>query len=407
MAIFFPPPSPHIGASQPLTPRDLPPQITAVPVNDPPFATGLRWSTEWLQLLQLWDPGPAAPTQARKLSPGIPGQSVDRPPVTTETLPYLLLRQWDPPDPPPRQKGPLSPGIPGQSINNPPLVYRVLQNEIARLWDAPPPEPVQNGNLSPGIPGQSIDNPPPSRKPLLRWDLPDWPIQQRAFYPIQIIITGDNPPFGMPQPWLFSTLRQWEPIPPTPIQYARIYQEFVATGDNPPFGIPPEWLWTVRYAWQEAPTIFQAQKLSPGIPGQSVDQPPLIYRITQSEVIRLWDAPAPDPVQKGKLSAGIPGQSVDQPPLRTTLNFITQVKAWEPSVIAPQRQIYLPQPFIVVSADNPPFGMPPDWLYSVLTGAWQPGQPLPKTLQKILQEGPAPVIATGQREKRKWRRSNS
>jgi len=316
VAIYFPPPPPHIGASQPLTPSKLTPPTGAAPVIDQPFSRG------WLLSILAYPPAIPLPYQARKLSPGIPGQSVDNPPNRAADLRAALV-SWQPPQP--------------------------AQTFYAKFT-------------------QGIDNPPFGLPPRWRFDAP--PIPAQVQYPRYIhqaaVIAADNPPFGMPPAWLFGTLGQWQLTPPTPIRYNRLVQEFVAAAaEKPPFN--QTWLWGILSQWQAAYSIVQARQLSPGIPGQSVDLPPS----------------------------------------RTTVNFITQVKAWEPSVIIPQRQIYLPQPVIVASVDNPPLGMPPDWLYSVLTTSWQPGAPLPKVLQKILQEGAAPVIASGQREKRKWRRSSS
>jgi hypothetical protein len=220
-------------------------------------------------------------------------------------------------------------------VDTPPKLYDGWQLNAVRLWDPPPPNPFIGG-----------------RQPLAPETGP----------PSTLLV--DTPPklYRITQ---LATLRLWDAPPPWPVTALdKLIQEFVAVvAANPPYG--QAWLWAILNQWQIAYSTPQARNLSPGIPGQSVDQPP------------------PQP-----------------------LAFITQVKAWEPAIIVPQLRIYLPQPFVVIP-DNPPWGFPPDWLYSVLTSAWKPGDPLPKVLQKILQEGAAPVIASGQREKRKWRRGSS
>ncbi len=269
-------------------------------------------------------------------------------------------------------------------MDTPPKLYDGWQLNLVRLWDPPPPSPFEGGRqpLAPRTVTPSlllVPNPPftdvlrtQEYLAIIRiWDPPDpnpfigsrQPLAPRTGPPSTLLV--DTPPKFYPA--LFnSIIRAWDPPPPWPVTALdKLIQEFVAAVvEKTPFN--QGWFWAVWNQWTQVPVIYQARNLSPGIPGQSVDPPPLL-----------------------------------EP------QFITQVKAWEPGIIIPQRQIYLPQAAIVVSVDNPPFGMPPDWLYSVLTAAWQPGQPLPKVLQKILQEGAAPVIASGQREKRKWRRGSS
>ncbi len=296
---------------------------------------------------------------------------------------------WQPPPPNPFIGGrqPLAPDVLPPStilVDTPPKLYDGWQLNAVRLWDPPPPSPFEGGKqplaprtLTPSL--LLVPNPPFTDEArtatffekLRSWDAPDpWPfiggrqpLAPRTGPPSTLLV--DTPPKFYPANFN-SIIRSWDPPPPWPVTALdKLIQELVVVlAANPPYG--QAWLWAILSQWTQVPVIYQARNLSPGIPGQSVDQPP-----------------------------------------PQSLAFITQVKAWEPAIIIPQRQIYLLQPAIVVSADNPPFGMPPDWLYSILTAAWQPGQPLPKVLQKILQEGAAPVIASGQREKRKWRRGSS
>lgn len=360
MALYQPqPPQPFIGGNQPLAPGNLtpPPYIP----DNPPFgleswlsSTLAQWQvTPWPQqrtvkliqealaaavnppfdqawlfsILYQWQI--TAPiTQARKLSPGIPGQSADKPPNRAIDLRAALI-SWQPPQPQQIQYARYIQAVAAQAVDNPPFGLRGYLNTLAQ-WQARPLTPFING----------------------------WQIQEYA---------PDNPPFGL-ESWLASVLAQWQIVSQPQQRNLRLIQAAIAAAaDNPPFGMPPDWLWGTLGQWQ----------------------------ITTPALIRY-----------NKLAQAFVA-AVDQPPPRTTLNFITTLKAWEPAVIQPQHNIYLPQPFVVVPTDNPPFGMPPDWLYTVLTATWKPGEPLPKVLQKILQAGAAPVIATGQKEKRKWRRSSS
>jgi len=314
-------------------------EAVAAAAANPSFDQSWVWG-----VLNQWQ-AVAPVTQARKLSPGIPGQSVDPPPNRAAELRAALI-SWQPPTP--------------------------AQTFYAKFT-------------------QGIDNPPFGLPQRWRWDAPLTPAQVQYARLVQEFVTppsADNPPFGMPPEWLWGTLGQWQTTPPRQVQYKRLIQEFVQAGaDNPPFGLLRPWNTLAQWQARALTPLVQALLVQGFVPS---DNPPfgmppdwLWHTLTQWQAVTRI-------VQAGKLSPGIPGQSVDQPPTRSTVNFITQVKAWEPIILLPERPLYLAQPFVFIPVDNPPFGMPPDWLYTVLTAAWKPGDPLPKVLQKILQEGPPP-----------------
>jgi len=478
-------------------------EAVAAAAANPSFDQSWVWG-----VLNQWQAAPALIAQARNLSSGIPGQSVDDPPRTYRAD-NRIIRLWDAPPPSPSQKGSISSGIPGQSVDNPPNRAAELRAALVS-WQPPAPIQIQYARYIQQIAIAAADNPPfgviPPWSALGQWQARTLTkIEQALVIPEFVAAVANNPPFGMPQDWLFGTLGQWQITPPAPALYRKLVQEFVAAvvnnppfgiirpwsalnqwqartltkieqalvipefvaavANNPPFGMPPKWFLEALAYWQIIPPpIVRARNLSPAIPGQSIDQPPgrilnltwvrqprwavagsgsiaplippaivnnppfgmpqdwlfgtlgqwqiivptpIRYnRLVQEfvaavvektpfnqgwfwAVLNQWPATAPI-IQARKLSAGIPGQSVDLPPPRTP-SFITPVKLWEPAVIVPQRRIYYPQPFVVVTADNPPFGMPPDWLWVALS-QWEP-RTLTRIEQGLIgQEGPLIII---------------
>lgn len=154
IASWRPDPWPPIfmGGQQPYAPRRLPADVTAVPENDPPFTQRGRAATTASVIATLQpDPwayaflGGKGPYVPAKLSPGIPGQSVENPPFRNPgRLPQTMTAvfQWQPPSWPytfmgglqPYQRGNLTPVI----INVPvPLNYRfVIRSQTVMLdWN--------------------------------------------------------------------------------------------------------------------------------------------------------------------------------------------------------------------------------------------------------------------------------
>lgn len=371
----------------------------------------------WLSgIVQAWQPSDPFPTQANKLSPGIPGQSVDNPP------PLKDINYWIVPESLPQQRQLPSPGIPGRSVDNPPrLKFRRQHPETT--WIIPDPFPAQVNKLSPGIPGQSVDNPPGLKfrrqHPETTWIVLDPPpTQANKLSPGIPGQSVDNPP---------TLVRQPQPVVQEPPQLTlpRLYpQPFVAVTAQNPF-VPP-WLSTVLQAWQ--PADLQAilrQLLNPSITAVPVNDPPFDRRHLEEflrqwqppdplptlprflaaallavqvdnppfdrrrleDFLRAWLPPDPFPHQQRKLSPGIPGQSVDNPPglIRPFQPGIEEVRlpilpvrlpqaaaagqpalqAWLATVIQAwvardpdiARQLKLPADLLAVRVDNPPFSM--------------------------------------------------
>jgi len=267
VALWQPPdPQPHLGGHQPLAPRRLPVAITAVPHDDPPFAQ--RAGSQRGQLVTWWsqpDPwtyhfgGGRQAFAPRRASPAIPGQSADPPPfiARARTVPQGVVVAMAQPDPwtysfagalQPHAARRLSPGIPGQSIDLPPFVprsrTRAAIGQLAAMaqppvltapehhWFAGIRQPAMGRQLSPGIPGQSVDN-PSFASPALR-------VPQRV-----AVATAQ------PDPWTFSFAGGRQPFAPRRAAPGIPGQSV----DLPPFmrqRSPPSWrrsrLWVRSYS---------------------------------------------------------------------------------------------------------------------------------------------------------------
>ena len=87
MGTFRQPPSPFIGGRQPLAPSELPPSITAVPEDNPPFGlTTALWA-----VLRRWQPDAIPPPRSVPYPQGL-----DDPPFGYTVYPAAILRSWQP-----------------------------------------------------------------------------------------------------------------------------------------------------------------------------------------------------------------------------------------------------------------------------------------------------------------------
>jgi len=409
-----PPPQPFIGGAQPLAPRELTPPSSAPPTAQPPrralpetvlaswrvepwpqqqrarliqeaLAANPPFDQSWVfPVINSWQT--VAPTfQQRELSPGIPGQSVDNPPNRAAELRAALI-SWQPPPTVRIVYAKFTQGIDNPPFGLPPRWRFDLSTQDSALSAQRYARYIQQAALA------GADNPPfgiaRSMGALGQWQPRTLTkIEQALGIPEFAGAIVDNPPFGMAPDWLWSTLGQWQIVLPTPIRYNRLVQEFVAAVvEKTPFN--QGWFWAVLNQWPATAPVIQARKLSPGIPGQSVDLPPRRSLDLRSTFVSYLPS-APFVFPPHQLSAGIPGQSVDQPPGR-----IADIRWWkEPhwAVVNGDLIAALIQPPAVV--DNPPFGMPPDWLWVALS-QWQP-RTLTRIEQGLIgQEGPAIIIIT-------------
>lgn len=147
-----------LGRSQPFEPRKLNPSITAVPVNDPPFKYGGPFASN-AEIVSITQPNPwvytyfgaLQPFEPKKLSPAIPGQSINQPPFihrgrVPTTAEVIAINQPDPwvyafpggwqPFAPRR----LPPALIDVPVNNPPFGQRSSQL-MAELISLNQPDP--------------------------------------------------------------------------------------------------------------------------------------------------------------------------------------------------------------------------------------------------------------------------
>ena len=227
------------SGAQPYGARQLNPQITAVPVNDPPYGYGGPNAESVILAVRQWikDPLDPLPTLSGKLSPGIPGQSVDNPTPTYDLGEFIdIVRAWQPPDPLPTLSGKLSPGIPGQSVDWQPYVSKDIFGDPVRLpWYPDPPLPTLPKMLSPGIPGQSVNQPPPF-KAFTPTPAPDAPYPQQLFPRVVQETAAVVTYVPYTTPWLITVLAAWQDqsrLPELPLDI--VQPAATATADNPPF----------------------------------------------------------------------------------------------------------------------------------------------------------------------------
>lgn len=403
---------------QPYGLKALPPSITAVPVNNPPFANEGRgllqqwpaadpWFYSYLggglgrqpygpettlyptavvtayplgtpndlqypSIIGSWQFPDPIPTIPRKLSPGIPGQSVDNPPPTFEgrypnATPNVIVTLWQPPDPQPTLPGKLSPGIPGQSVDFPPFVSEWVdqaQGQIAYSWLSPDPQPQQQGKLSPGVPGQSVDNPPGLIRQLPSVQL-EVPYQQPVLKLVQPFVAASLQQ-AFTSVWLNPVVASWQPPDPQPTTPRNLNPQITAVQvDNPPF------------AWQQIPT-WEARKTLPQTTKYFVQ--PATVAATQVPFTQAWLATVTQswqpldslPTLPRNLNPTVTAVGVDNPPFGL---LVTVVEPWVFTDPLPQVG-----PKIIVGArtDNPPFSyVGRSGVTAELVQSWQPPDPPP------------------------------
>ncbi len=428
---FYPPPPTIISATgaQPSAGNKLPPQITAVEVDNPPFA--------WQQI-PTWEPRRILPTLNGKVAHFL-APAVNNPPfiylgrtavqlaIISQTQPdqwqydFLgtgftglqpygrgqlppsllvvpnppfqqygsvdwlagILQQWQLPNPLPIQKQPLSPGIPGQSVDFPPFVSEWIdqaQGEIVYSWAPADPLPTLPRKLSPGIPGQSVDNPPPTYEGRYPNPTPD--VIARGWQPPDPLPTlpGRLSP-GIPgqsvdnPPRLTHQQLPYQLPDPYPQVAVKAVQPFAASSLH----FTSVWLNPVLASWQPIdPLPTLAKNLNPQITAVEVDNPPFGLLVT---VIEPW---LPEFLaQQPQFRAIQPGVT---PPVQVAYAphwLASVIQSWAPPDPLPTLARNLP-PSLLIVPNPPPYAR--YWLASIIQ-SWQPPDPLP-----ILPETLSPAI---------------
>jgi hypothetical protein len=257
---WAPQPYVFLGGTQPYAQRPLNPFLSAVPANNPPFVDSGNTPQQLAITLQASQPDPWI---------------------------YAPPGGWQP-----YQRRTLNPQLSQQPVNNPPFNQRTLGGApVITAWQ---PDPWVYNYLGPAGGTQ--------------------PYGPHNLNPAISNVPANNPPFDIPNP---STLRvildQWQPDPWPP----------VFDGNH---------------------QAYQGKQLSPGIPGQSVDNPPFIDpgRLNTEMAVVSQQQPDPwaysyfgnlGPFMPKVLSPGIPGQSIDQPPYRSPGRLpqaMVPITDWQP-----------------------------------------------------------------------------
>lgn len=444
----------------PIQPQRYFPQGAAV-VNNPPL--NQDQATNLAEILAIWNqPGPPNPQQIRYVPQ--PAAAAAQVPFNNKWLSGVLAA-WQP-------QTQFLPGIAGVPQGG--TTPAVTQNPFSPAWLSavlaswqPGDPPIQlRRQLNPTITAVRVDNPPfgirgPLAYPLDAFVQP----QQPNRFPQPAIVAAAQTPYL--NEWLAIVLRAWQQGDPLPTLPRNLNPFFTAVRvDNPPgivwrqnpypadaFVLPQRsillpqgaatvvaqnpfvrsWLTTVLQAWQAGdlpPTL--PRLLSPGIPGQSVDNPPTL----EGRLIISWlppdypqtfqrflAQPAPPAVQQNPyvqswLSTVLQSWQLGDPPIQVPRNlnpFFTGVRvdnppfsyggrnvwaseianlAWQPPPPLPTLSGKLPPAVIAVRVDNPPFSSRSE-LANIL-GQWQfpPPQPTPSVGPPQVQPGPPPPPIT-------------
>jgi hypothetical protein len=308
------------GGTQPYGQRNLNPSITAVPVNPPP-PQDYSSSTGYPAVVAAWQPdpwtfnysGPAGGTQPyapRQLNPFFTAVKVDNPPFQHPgrlVQTNVPIWQWQPEVWPyvftggavlaqPYGQAHLSPSIHGIVRNDPPFTHPSRTAAYMALTIPWQPDPWVYNEL--GSQGGTQ------------------PYGPRNLSPFYTAVEVDNPPFGVPNiPTLSAVVGQWQPD-----------------------AWPPVFMGNRQ--------AYMGSQLSPGVPGQSIDEPPHRHPERQPQAIVVtyqWQPPTWPYVYVGRDAGGpympppvdiqVPGTSVDNPPFRHPARLpqaVVPVTDWQP-----------------------------------------------------------------------------
>ena len=289
----------------------------------------------------------------------------------------------------------LSPQLAAVSANNPPFSVGgpvVLPASLAEIaqpdsWTFSflgAQQPFGARTLSPGIPGQSLQPPPydhAGRSALMASLVSVW----------------------QPDPWSYTFDGAQQPFAPRVLPYV------VTNISQPPFSdagrgaIAAQLIALTQpdprtYSFFGTSQPFRAKNLSPGIPGQDIDQAPYVHPgryATTAELITIWQPDpwtfaffgAGQPFGAKTISPGIPGQDRDNPPfmpggpaaLKLQLVGQQQPDPWTYSFFGGAAP-FLPRPVDADlpgrSVNQPPFNHPSRAAATIaIRSAWDPPPP--------------------------------
>lgn len=311
-----------VGGTQPYAPRKLPPQIILIPADPPPIQHPGRTVQQTAIAVQAAQPdpwvftyaGPAGGTQPyapKQLNPSISAVPEDNPPFRhSARTPQVNVpvAQWQP-------------EIWPYVFTGAGATYR---------------QPYGINYLTPSIHGIVRDDPQfthPMRRPVYMalntpWQPDPWvysyagqaagtqPFAPRKLNPSITAVPENNPPFGIPNVSISRTvLNYWQPE-----------------------------MWP--YAFMGNRQAYQGRQLVPGVPGQSIDEPPFRNpgRVPAQMAVVNQQQPDPwtytfmggaGPFMPNTNASGIPGSSTDNPPFRNPGRIpqtMVPIYQWQPEV---------------------------------------------------------------------------
>lgn len=339
MGLYYNPIPPHIGAQQPLTPRQLTPPISGPAPQNPPFqgaaiaqAILVAWATSQVA---------PAPVVARNLTP----QPAPAAAPVLKRYDYTVHNAWLPAAPMPQAQTFVDPPISGPPPQNPPFMGGARVPLPVQVAWIPPPH-IADPNFAPDTFAPWVV--PPVVTPFLPIGtrIPDavlvsWlPLPPLPQLPINL-----DPPRSVPQNPPFAGTRvpvevqvAWIPPPPTP------YPQFVAENFAPLLPPPPA---TYRPIGVSIPTAVMVSWLPPAPmpivarlrnPPQSgpLPQNPFFPGARVPVAVQVsWLPQPPRPIMPPKLGiATAPVSSVlATTEAADTAQFVVQVRSDAPGIL--------------------------------------------------------------------------
>ena len=389
----------------PITGAQIAPIASAVAPDNPPFG---RRADNLYTIQRAWpqrDYGRPAGS-----SGDAPAPAADSPPGLRRVALADILRAWEPPTAATQRRVSLVQGAPA---DDPPFgAPRALTRSIVlEAWSPGPPAPQWGRHVPASTP--SVDDPPRTGRPSLAQVLASWqPVAPQPWIPRHVppeSVPSDDPPFGAKR----LGVSQWYVVESAPFSPRPMVQGAAPVEDPPFTGGRVNSLNTVLVAWHLAPPLPTLRRFTVPVAPQVADDPPFGRRSALPAILQAWRS---RPIGS---SSGSAAAAVDDPPFgaRPTLGPI--VEAWHRLPLRPTLPVHVVQPGVAAAGDDPPFGkrawlpstveawskrgfgvlwsgalaqpyvpddppfgVPPRWLPSVLA-SWQP-LPQPRQRETVL-----------------------
>lgn len=440
MGIFRNPPQPFVGGRQPLEPGKLAPSLSAVPANNPPIgklvATVALVTAMWQPVVPYFQvqqkvvqPGIPAPVFVPKSSvpraiynswipqvglfvgsgPFVP-EEVDLPSVNTSNSIWGIYSSWVKTDPLPQlQRKLVQPGV---APANPPASRQASFWATYAAW-APVAPPIVRGPKL--VLGASVDNPPIPVPENFWAAYAGW--APGPFYqpPLPRLVQGTalvvNDPIPRSTVNTYIVLGAWIPGPPMPILPPKLVQGTPLTVNTPP-GYEPEQFWSIYASWIKNDPLPTLQRFAPIT--ATAPAPVLLAPTSFWAIYGSWLQAPPLPQKTGNF---IPGSSVDNPPILNRLSiqwlvdapgiikqrFVPIVAASGADVVIYQRfwlngvirswfgpdPLIGPQRKINPSLANVPTDFPPPYVNQIFTiwESWKFPDPIIRRYPKLVVSG--------------------